>query len=61
MNYIFLIAAFNAIFFSILLLQKKPREFHDNILISWLLDKAFVNWMLLNLVRNHYKYRRHQW
>jgi len=37
MNYIFLIAAFNAIFFSILLLQKKPREFHDNILISWLL------------------------
>jgi len=37
MKFIFLIAAFNAIFFSVLLLQKKPRALHDNILILWLL------------------------
>lgn len=36
MKFIFLIAAFNAIFFSVLLLQKKPRALHDNILILWL-------------------------
>jgi AraC-like DNA-binding protein len=37
MKYIFLIAAFNALFFAILLFQKKPRALHDNILILWLL------------------------
>lgn len=36
MKFIFLIAAFNAIFFSVLLLQKKPGALHDNILILWL-------------------------
>ena len=37
MKFIFLIAAFNAIFFSVLLLQKKPKALHDNILILWLI------------------------
>jgi len=37
MKYIFLIATFNAFFFSVLLLQKKPRELHDRILIGWLI------------------------
>lgn len=37
MKFIFLIAAFNAFFFAILLIQKKPRALHDNILILWLL------------------------
>ncbi|MDX1829225.1 MAG: AraC family transcriptional regulator [Lutibacter sp.] len=37
MKFIFLIAAFNAFFFAILLFQKKPRALHDNILILWLL------------------------
>jgi len=37
MKFIFLIAAFNAFFFAILLFQKKPRELHDYILILWLL------------------------
>jgi AraC-like DNA-binding protein len=37
MKFIFLIAAFNAFFFAILLIQKKPRVLHDNILILWLL------------------------
>jgi AraC-like DNA-binding protein len=37
MKYIFLIAAFNAFFFAILLFQKKPRALHDKILILWLL------------------------
>jgi AraC-like DNA-binding protein len=37
MKIIFLIAAFNAIFFTVLLLQKKPRAVHDNILIFWLI------------------------
>jgi len=36
MKFIFLIAAFNAIFFSVLLAQKKSRALHDNILILWL-------------------------
>jgi len=36
MKFIYLIAAFNAFFFTILLIQKKPRAFHDNILIFWL-------------------------
>lgn len=37
MKFIFLIAAFNAFFFSALLLQKKPRALHDSILIIWLI------------------------
>lgn len=37
MKFIFLIASFNALFFTVLLLQKKPRAFHDNILIFWLI------------------------
>ncbi len=36
MKYVFLIAAFNALFFSILLLQKKPKALHDKILTYWL-------------------------
>lgn len=36
MQFIFIIAAFNALFFTVLLIQKKPRELHDNILIGWL-------------------------
>ena len=36
MKYIFLIAAFNAFFFSTLLLQKKPKAVHDKILTYWL-------------------------
>ena len=37
MKYAFLIAAFNAFFFTGLLFQKKPRGLHDNILIAWLI------------------------
>ncbi len=37
MKYVFLIAAFNAFFFSLLLLQKKPKALHDKILIYWLI------------------------
>lgn len=37
MSYIFLIAAFNAIFFAVLLFQKKQKSRHDNILIGWLI------------------------
>ncbi len=37
MKYIFLIAAFNAFFFVFLLMQKKTRSLHDNILITWLI------------------------
>lgn len=36
MKYFFLIAAFNAFFFVVLLFQKKPRAVHDLILIFWL-------------------------
>jgi AraC-like DNA-binding protein len=36
MKYIFLIAAFNALLFILLLFQKKPRAIHDNILVCWL-------------------------
>ena len=36
MKYFFLIAAFNAFFFTILLFQKKPKALHDKILIFWL-------------------------
>jgi AraC-like DNA-binding protein len=37
MEYIFLIAAFNAFFFSVLLIQKEPKALHDKILIFWLI------------------------
>lgn len=37
MKLIFLIAAFVAIFFTAVLGQKKPKSFHDNILIIWLI------------------------
>lgn len=37
MKPIFLIAAFNAFFFTILLVQKKPKSKHDNILTLWLI------------------------
>ena len=36
MQYIFLIAAFNAIFFSVVLYQKKSKALHDNLLFFWL-------------------------
>ncbi len=36
MKYIFLIAAFNALFFAALLLQKKPKALHDKVLFYWL-------------------------
>lgn len=36
MTYIFLIAAFNAIFCATLLWQKRPKALHDNILVAWL-------------------------
>jgi AraC-like DNA-binding protein len=37
MKFIFLIAAFNAVFFTLLLIQKRPKAIHDKILIFWLL------------------------
>lgn len=37
MKFIFLIASFNAFFFAVLLLQKRPKALHDIILILWLL------------------------
>jgi len=37
MKYIYLIALFNALLFVVLLLQKKSRAVHDNILTGWLL------------------------
>lgn len=37
MKFIFLIAAFNSFFFTVLLSQKKPKALHDNILIFWLI------------------------
>ena len=36
MEYFFLIAAFNAFFFAVLLFQKKQKAVHDKILIFWL-------------------------
>jgi hypothetical protein len=36
MEFIFYIAAFNALFFAFLLFQKKSRAIHDNILLIWL-------------------------
>lgn len=60
MNYIFLIAAFNALFFAFLILQKK-RAIHDKILIGWLIylglyigiyglfsNKLFIDFHLLS-------------
>lgn len=40
MKYIFLIASFNALFFSFLILQKK-KAIHDKILIGWLIYLGF--------------------
>jgi AraC-like DNA-binding protein len=40
MQYIFLIASFNALFFSFLILQKK-KALHDSILICWLIYLGF--------------------
>lgn len=37
MKYILLIATFNAFFFTVFLLQKRPKAMHDNILICWLI------------------------
>lgn len=37
MKFIFLIASFNAFFFTVLLLQKRPKALHDIILVLWLL------------------------
>jgi len=37
MKFIFLIASFNALFFTVLLLQKRPKALHDIILVLWLL------------------------
>lgn len=37
MKYIYIIAAFNAMFFAVLLFQKKSRALHDNILVFWLI------------------------
>ena len=60
MKYIFLIAAFNALFFAILILQKK-KALHDKILIYWLIylglytgiyalfsNKLFIHFHLLS-------------
>jgi len=37
MQYIFIIAAFHALFFAVLLFQKKVRALHDHLLIVWLI------------------------
>lgn len=37
MKYVFIIAAFNALFFAVLLLQKKPKALNDRILFYWLI------------------------
>ena len=42
MNYLFFIASFNALFFLVLLLQKKPKQLHDKVLISWLVYLAIA-------------------
>ena len=41
MKYIFIIAAFNALFFTALLVQKRPKALHNKILICWLLYLGF--------------------
>lgn len=40
MQFVFYIATFNALFFALLLSQKKPRATHDTILIVWLIYLA---------------------
>ncbi|WP_370671522.1 hypothetical protein KCTC52924_01403 [Arenibacter antarcticus] len=42
MTYLFFIASFNALFFIALLLQKRPKQLHDRILIIWLLYLGFA-------------------
>jgi AraC-like DNA-binding protein len=62
MKYIYLIAVFNAVLFIALLLQKKNRAVHDNILIGWLsylaifiaiysfyTHELFINFRLLSI------------
>ncbi|MBN1339097.1 MAG: AraC family transcriptional regulator [Bacteroidales bacterium] len=51
MKYILLIAAFNALFFMILLWQKKPRAMHDHILGAWL--------VYLGLITSAYAFSSH--
>lgn len=41
MQTVFLIAAFNAAFFGLLVLQKKPKSLHDKVLFWWLIYLAF--------------------
>ncbi len=41
MQYAFIIAAFNAFFFAVLALQKKPGTTHDNLLVGWLAYLGF--------------------
>jgi AraC-like DNA-binding protein len=41
MKFIFLIASFNAFFFTSFLLQKKPKALHDKILTVWLIYLGF--------------------
>ena len=41
MKYLFFIAAFNAIFFAFLILQKKAKALHDKILFYWLFYLGF--------------------
>lgn len=41
MKVVFLIAAFNALFFSLLLMQKRPAAKQDGVLISWMLYLGF--------------------
>lgn len=63
MKYIYLIAVFNAMLFVVLLLQKKNRAVHDNILIGWLVylgsfigiyafysHELFTNFKLLSII-----------
>ena len=42
MKYIFLIAAFDALFFTVLLWQKRPRALHDRILLFWLVYLGII-------------------
>ncbi len=41
MQYAYIIAAFNAFFFAVLALQKKPGTTHDNLLVGWLAYLGF--------------------
>jgi len=42
MKYILLIAAFNALFFFVLLWQKRPKALHDRILLLWLVYLGLI-------------------